>query len=883
MLLIEESTHHIIEDGDELPYEYCESFAYGNSGSVEKVRDRRSGRVFARKTIWIRGPRKLRKERERTIRNEVRIIRGLKQHRHIIQIFATYIRRHAFNIILHPVADKGDLARYLENYHDAVEQQESAGICGYNFAAATSILQQAIGCLASGLAFMREQRVRHRDVKPQNILVHNENVLYTDFGYSRDCSQFTKSSSEGAVSVQTPRYSAPEVISNKTRSYPSDVFSLGCVFMEILSALYPGFSPDPEKRFAEALEELHEKLRNAQVPSHMSFLPGVIASMIIPSPEGRATAQQIYHVIREHDAYSCRECYVPPEAIHNEDSFIETWFSQMESLFSPPASDSQWDSDVSYSSASFDNDIRYGSWKDLSHHNRQSNPAAVHTDLSESQSSAWSHSVFGSRLQPNLNTKFLNDSKSSLSSPHSLANPFQTPLKLPLDIQRAPDDTYPSRNKPIAQENDYEIAEIRDEFTTAQRHKDPQFEMDPFVAVENHNTFEHRLQPNWNARYPNDDESHLPPPPRLTKTFPDTHPREIDRKFPDTIEDKRDDIRDTRERLMGARFRLQTKRHELKATREDGIIKAGIAFNRVKMFLLMQGLELPPDIHNALDDTDTSRDILYTQETEYEEAEDNYNLEEWLYTDKETKFLDDLFSTLSSSPIAIGHPPDRFGQAQIPQIPSSVGESGFAPPLSPVLSRDNALVHDAIASSKPNEHAEYAERLQIYESPGSLERPFELDSLYDLPPKAAHSVEPFERVREEHDLNFAQQKWSQTRDRIDKWILEAVDNSKFQKAQLRNHLLETNFDDTAWWRLVVEHWSSTSPSLLAFHTGDSTISEVPTDRPPLNIEFGGRKNLSATTPLVNDRYVLASPSLTFPGDFEAPNHLPKREIFGSEF
>jgi hypothetical protein len=422
---------------------------------------------------------------------------------------------------------------------------------------------------------------------------------------------------------------------------------------------------------------------------------------------------------------------------------------------------------------------------------------------------------------------------------------------------------------------------------------DPQFDIDHSIAVQNHNTFERRLQPNLIPGYPDDNGPYLPPPPRITEPFSAPHPRDIDRDFLDTIEDNQDDIRDTRERLVGVRFRLRTKRRELKATREDAVVKAGVAFSRVKTFLLMQSLELPPDIQKALDDADTSRDILGTQETEYEEAEDSYNLEEWLYSDKETKFVDNLFSTLQSSPITIGQPPDRFGQTQTSQIPPSVERFGPALPTLPVLSRANALVHDVLPSYEASEHAEYVEKLQVYESPEPLERALESVSLHDISLKAAYIVEPFNRSQSENDLNLARQKWSQTRDRIDKWMLEAVDDSRFQKAQLRNQLSKPNLNDKDWWRLVVEHWRSTSPSLSAFHTGDTTVLASTTSEPAsaksLQKSLGDLELVetedgpSTATPLVqDDRHVDALEVIDFPSDLklsEVFGRTPKRVTF----
>jgi serine/threonine protein kinase len=325
MLLIEEGTDHVITDRNELPYKVRDSLGHGHSGSVDKVQDKNTGRSFARKIIWFSASEKTKREREQIFCNEVKIIRGLAKHRHIIEVFATYITEDCFGIILHPVAEDGDLSTYLRRYNDAAWQLNESGVCDYDFDAAESILRRALGCLAGGLAFMREHRVRHKDIKPHNILVHNESVLFTDFGYSRNYSQFTNSASEGRPSFLSRRYSAPEVIEHDTRSYSSDVFSLGCVFMEIFSALFPAFQPHPGAEFANMIQGLHVQLRAAQIPLDMSFLPSVITLMTLKDPSARATAQQTYDALSTHDAYACGECCPPPtQALFATSSDLES-------------------------------------------------------------------------------------------------------------------------------------------------------------------------------------------------------------------------------------------------------------------------------------------------------------------------------------------------------------------------------------------------------------------------------------------------------------------------------------------------------------------------------------------------------------------------------
>lgn len=90
-----------------------------------------------------------------------------------------------------------DLTSFLANYSNAKDRK----IC----------LRSFFGCLATAVAYLHAHKIRHKDIKPGNILVKDGRALLTDFGTSHNWSDDTKSSSSGTVAVLTKRYCAPEV------------------------------------------------------------------------------------------------------------------------------------------------------------------------------------------------------------------------------------------------------------------------------------------------------------------------------------------------------------------------------------------------------------------------------------------------------------------------------------------------------------------------------------------------------------------------------------------------------------------------------------------------------------------------------------------------
>jgi serine/threonine protein kinase len=97
-------------------------------------------------------------------------------------------------------------------------------------------IRELFGCLATAIQYLHANRIRHRDIKPANILVHGANVLLVDFELAldwRDLGQSTTNTNRG----RTPRYAAPEVMQELESNSTSDIFSLGCVFLEMVTVL----------------------------------------------------------------------------------------------------------------------------------------------------------------------------------------------------------------------------------------------------------------------------------------------------------------------------------------------------------------------------------------------------------------------------------------------------------------------------------------------------------------------------------------------------------------------------------------------------------------------------------------------------------------------
>eukprot|EP00826_Nyctotherus_ovalis_P004668 TRINITY_DN11028_c0_g2_i2.p1 TRINITY_DN11028_c0_g2~~TRINITY_DN11028_c0_g2_i2.p1 ORF type:complete len:190 (+),score=37.52 TRINITY_DN11028_c0_g2_i2:1007-1576(+) len=88
--------------------------------------------------------------------------------------------------------------------------------------------------LLLGVAFCHKNKVLHRDLKPQNILIDKENVLkLADFGLARSCGIPVKNY---ASEVVTLFYRPPDVLMGSTNYTTSvDMWSVGCIFAEMVN------------------------------------------------------------------------------------------------------------------------------------------------------------------------------------------------------------------------------------------------------------------------------------------------------------------------------------------------------------------------------------------------------------------------------------------------------------------------------------------------------------------------------------------------------------------------------------------------------------------------------------------------------------------------
>lgn len=89
-------------------------------------------------------------------------------------------------------------------------------------------------CLC-GLNQLHKMGIIHRNLKPSNIFIdENCQIKFSDFGQARSTFKLKKVGRCMSPHVTSRQYRSPEISLGETYDESSDIFSLGCVFYEMM-------------------------------------------------------------------------------------------------------------------------------------------------------------------------------------------------------------------------------------------------------------------------------------------------------------------------------------------------------------------------------------------------------------------------------------------------------------------------------------------------------------------------------------------------------------------------------------------------------------------------------------------------------------------------
>ena len=203
------------------------------------------------------------------------------------------------------------------------------------------MLQGYFVCLSQAIKYLHSSDVRHKDIKPENILIDESgSVILTDFGISRRFPKHTPHATNNEWKF-TRKYASPEMMEdrNTLRDDPSDVFSLGCVFLEMATLLrgkslsnlsdhYAAIVNDTSKeeayycnlgrvhswidclRAQRSLPGETENVQQSHPNSSIQMTAALVGirKMLDKTPSSRPVSSELWKQFQDISAIRCRDC-----------------------------------------------------------------------------------------------------------------------------------------------------------------------------------------------------------------------------------------------------------------------------------------------------------------------------------------------------------------------------------------------------------------------------------------------------------------------------------------------------------------------------------------------------------------------------------------------
>ena len=152
--------------------------------------------------------------------------------------------------------------------------------------------------IAAVLADVHRVDIVHRDIKPGNVMIIDGGLVKVlDFGIAilRGAGALPRLTQVDRT-VGTPAYMSPEQCLGQVVTAASDIYSLGCLLLELLTGDVPFFATadTPLRSHHLNTPAPSARSRRADVPAELDTL---VSSMLAKDPGARPTAAAVYEAL----------------------------------------------------------------------------------------------------------------------------------------------------------------------------------------------------------------------------------------------------------------------------------------------------------------------------------------------------------------------------------------------------------------------------------------------------------------------------------------------------------------------------------------------------------------------------------------------------------
>ncbi|KAJ3580460.1 hypothetical protein NPX13_g110 [Xylaria arbuscula] len=165
------------------------------------------------------------------------------KRKHIMEIRTTFTDPEHFGIFISPLAVL-DLEEFMFRH-----------VSGGDSFGDECVLQQGFGCLNAALLFLHDCHIQHNDLKPKNVLVHDDGtMLICDFGMACESPNKNDEITKGPPRHETRFYISLEWMQQKNVEF-HDMYCLGLIFLEMIATFSYKSSTDLEAFLRERIEK----------------------------------------------------------------------------------------------------------------------------------------------------------------------------------------------------------------------------------------------------------------------------------------------------------------------------------------------------------------------------------------------------------------------------------------------------------------------------------------------------------------------------------------------------------------------------------------------------------------------------------------------------
>lgn len=293
-------------------YTCAEKLGEGTYATVYKSKNKMTGEVVALKEIHLDPE----EGAPSTAIREISLMKELK-HPNILRLIDIIHTENKLSLVFEFMDQ--DLKKYMD-----ATARSSLGVMDVR--TIKSFMYQ----LLRGISYCHDNRVLHRDLKPQNLLINRQNELKIgDFGLARAFGIPVNTFSNEVVTLW---YRAPDVLlGSRTYSTSIDIWSTGCIMAEMYTGrpLFAGTTNE---------DQLQKIFRYMGTPTEQSW-PSISQLPEYKPPQAMYPPQQLSQILPSIEAVGIDLLnrmlqYQPEMRISAKDALNHCYFNDIRYLFS---------------------------------------------------------------------------------------------------------------------------------------------------------------------------------------------------------------------------------------------------------------------------------------------------------------------------------------------------------------------------------------------------------------------------------------------------------------------------------------------------------------------------------------------------------------------